>query len=113
MDRKEAIQFISLLLGGSLVGANSFLTGCKTADGPLFTKEEMDYLNDIADTILPETNTPGAGAAQVGKFMTVMVSDCYNEQEQMIFKEGMEKINGLSGSTFGKPFSGITAGTKT
>ncbi|MGK2862553.1 MAG: gluconate 2-dehydrogenase subunit 3 family protein [Chitinophagaceae bacterium] len=107
MDRKEVIQFISLLLGGSLVGANSFLTGCKTEGTPLFTKEDSDYLNEIADTILPETKTPGAKAAGVGTFMTGMVTDCYDEKEQIIFRNGMEKINGLSGSTFGKQFIAI------
>ncbi len=107
MDRKEAIQFISLLLGGSLIGVNSILSGCKTEDSPLFTNEDVDYLNEIADTILPETKTPGAKAARVGTFMTVMVSDCYDEKEQMIFRNGMEKINDLSSSTFAKPFLAI------
>ena len=33
MNRREAVQNISLLLGGTLVGMNAFLTGCKTDTG--------------------------------------------------------------------------------
>ena len=108
MDRKEAVQYISLLLGGTLVGANSFLTGCKTADKQLFSKEDSAYLDEIAETIFPETKTPGAKAAQVGQFMIVMVSDCYDEKEQMIFREGMNKINDHSDKKFGKLYLKLT-----
>ena len=100
MERKEAVQYISLLLGGTLVGANSFLLGCKTTDKKLFSKEDQPYLDEIAETILPETKTPGAKAAGVGQFMIVMITDCYDEKEQMIFREGMKKINEESESKF-------------
>lgn len=104
MDRKEAVQYISLLLGGTLVGANSFLSGCKTNDKQLFSKEDQAYLDEIAETILPETKTPGAKAAQVGQFMMVMISDCYDKNEQSIFTKGMKKINEESETKFGKSY---------
>ena len=104
MDRKEAVQYISLLLGGTLVGANSFLAGCKTTDKQLFSKEDQSYLDEIAETILPATKTPGAKAAQVGQFMIVMITDCYNNNEQEIFRSGMKKINDESKKKFGKSY---------
>ena len=108
MDRKEAIQYISILLGGTLVGANSFLSGCKTAGNDRFTKDDIAYLDEIAETILPETNTPGAKSAQVGQFMTVMVNDCYDEKEQAIIRNGMSTINDLSSKQFRKSFMNIS-----
>lgn len=108
MERKEAIQYISLLLGGALVGANGFLTGCRSSDKKLLSAEDSAYLDEIAETILPETNTPGAKAAAVGSFIIVMVNDCYNEEEQVIFREGMNKINDRSQSGFGKKFLALT-----
>lgn len=108
MNRKEAIQYISLLLGGSLVGASNFLSGCTSADAPSFSASDISYLDEIAETILPATNTPGAKAAQVGQFMTVMVNDCYDEKERVIFKTGMATINDLSAKEFGKKFMEIT-----
>src|SRR4051812_7672697 len=97
MKRREAVRYISVLLGGTLVGSNAFLSGCKTADRKAgFTEEDIAYLDEIAETILPATSTPGAKDAKVGAFMTVMVNDCYDEKEQQVFFEGMKKINEVS-----------------
>jgi hypothetical protein len=70
-------------------------TGSDTAVGA-FTPELIAYLDEIADTILPTTSSPGAKAAQVGTFMTVMVNDCYTAADQKIFKEGMTKLDEAS-----------------
>ena len=108
MNRKEAIQYVSLLLGGTLVGANSFLTGCKTSDKQVVSNDDIAYLDEIAETILPETKTPGAKASKVGSFMLLMVNDCYDAKEKTIFQEGMKKINDQSEAKFGKSYSKIT-----
>ena len=111
MERREAVQYIALLLGGTLVGANSFITGCKTADKKdttTFSQEDVAYLNEIADTILPATATPGAKAANVGQFMTVMVADCYEEKDQKVFHEGMNKLNDAADKTYKAAFMKLT-----
>ena len=58
----------------------------------------------MADTILPTTKTPGAKAAKVGQFMTVMVNDCYEAPDQKIFHEGMGKLDDASNKKNGKSF---------
>ncbi|MET0392203.1 MAG: gluconate 2-dehydrogenase subunit 3 family protein [Chitinophagaceae bacterium] len=108
MDRKEAIRYISLLLGGTLVGASSFLAGCAAPGTKSFSASDMDYLDEIAETILPETTTPGARAAQAGQFMALMVSDCYDENEQAIFRKGMQTLNERSAEKYGNPFMKLT-----
>lgn len=107
MNRREAVQNIAFLLGGTLVGANAFLTGCKTSTGKqeAFTADDIAYLNEIADTILPTTaSSPGAKAANVGQFMTVMVNDCYEAKDQKAFKEGMGKLNDFADKKYGSTF---------
>jgi hypothetical protein len=110
MDRREAVQYISLLLGGTIVGGNSFLVGCKSKTGTAATFNEYDiaYLDEISNTILPDTSTPGAKAAKVGEFMTVMVNDCYEEKDQKIFHEGMTKLNDLSKKKYENSFMKIS-----
>jgi hypothetical protein len=109
MDRREAVQYIALLLGGTIVGSNAFITGCKTKDAKRqFTQEDIAYLDEIAETILPETKTPGAKAAKVGAFMPIMVNDCYIEKEQDIFHKGMETINERSEEKYDKNFMELT-----
>lgn len=106
MNRRDAVQRIGLLLGGTIVGANAFLSGCKSDTGKemTFSGDDVAYLDEIADTILPATKTPGAKAAQVGKFMTVMVNDTYEEKDQKVFHEGMDKLNDRAEKEFKNAF---------
>jgi len=88
MDRRELLKMIAVLTGGAVVGAEVFLTGCKnteTTSGTTFSEADVPYLDEIAETILPATSTPGAKAARVGQFMTVIVNDCYEEGDQKNF----------------------------
>lgn len=113
MNRREALSRVALLLGGTIVGAGVFLEGCKPADrepGDIlqFSEDEIAYLDEIAETILPQTSTPGAKAAKVGQFMTVMVADCYTENDQKIFREGMRKLRDASEKKFDDEFMELT-----
>ncbi|RYE23232.1 MAG: gluconate 2-dehydrogenase subunit 3 family protein [Sphingobacteriaceae bacterium] len=108
MDRREAISKITLLLGGTVLGAELFLqSGCKS--GPekvseLFSPEQISFLNEVAETIFPATATPGAKAAGVGKFMAVMVKDCYKPEDQKVFTEGLSKLDEASSKKNNKKF---------
>lgn len=114
MDRREALQRVSILLGGTILGANAFLAGCRsnegssTGEGVNFTESDIAYLDEIAETIIPTTDTPGAKAAKVGAFMTVMVKDCYEEKDQKIFREGMKKLDDACKKKFDKTFMAAT-----
>ena len=66
-------------------------TGSNTAGD--FTTEQIAFLDEIADTILPATKTPGAKAAKVGEFMALMVTDCYGPEEQTVFRDGMQRVD--------------------
>jgi hypothetical protein len=100
IDRREAIRRVSALLGSAaLIGGSAIVQACQTErkatvkPAGTFTASDVAFLDEIADTILPTTKTPGAKAALVGSFMTVMVTDCYEEKDQKIFREGMQKVD--------------------
>jgi hypothetical protein len=110
MSRRAAIRRVSGLFGGAaIIGQSGFLAGCATGGDTrpmdqLFLQSDVALLDEIAETILPETATPGAKAAGVGPFMTVMVADTYTADEQRTFTEGLAAIEALSLSDFGRPF---------
>jgi hypothetical protein len=110
MERREAVKYIGILLGGAVIGADAFLTGCKTkTSSPTeWTADDVAYLNEIGETILPRTATPGAKDANVGQFMTVMVNDCYEADDQKTFREGLDKLNDASKKKFNNTFMKIT-----
>src|SRR5450755_3960187 len=100
INRREAVRRISALLGGiSLVGGGGLLAAVEGASLPVkgtpgkFTVENIAFLDEIAETILPATATPGAKAAKTGAFMALMVTDSYSPAEQKIFREGMRKVD--------------------
>ncbi len=105
MNRREALSRVAILTGGAVLGAEAFLSGCKTnTKGVSFSKDDIAFLNEVAETILPATNTPGAKEAKVGEFMTVMVNDCYEAKDQAIFMEGMKKLEEASKKLNNKSF---------
>ncbi len=112
MSRRELLKHISLITGAAVVGADFFLTGCKRANADtvgLFTKADIALLDEIAETIIPRTQTPGAKDAQVGTFIATFVADCYDETEQKIIKQGLKATEEASQTTFGKSFTDITS----
>lgn len=113
MNRREALNMVALLMGGTVVGGTAFLEGCKSSDtnatGIPFSKETIALLDEIAEIIIPTTDTPGAKSAQVGAFMNVMVKDCYEENDQKIFIDGIKSLNDGAAKQFGKDFMNISA----
>jgi hypothetical protein len=117
MDRREALQRISILLGGSVIGADSFLSGTLKAlgnmeDAPaigLFSKKQVKMMDEIADVILPRTATPGAKDAKtVGAFMARFISDCYESRDQQVALNGLVKLQDECKKRYGKAFMKVT-----
>jgi hypothetical protein len=112
MNRRDAISRVALLVGGTVIGAEFFLSGCKNEEkygsSVDFNEKDIAYLDEIAETIIPKTNTPGAKDAKVGAFMAVMVKDCYTEDQQKTFLDGMGTINEASNKKFKNGFMAIT-----
>ncbi|MEJ7685236.1 MAG: gluconate 2-dehydrogenase subunit 3 family protein [Segetibacter sp.] len=96
MNRRELLKMIAAATGGVVIGGEFLLSGCKseTKSTPLaFTQENIAFLDEVAETILPQTSTAGAKAAGVGRFMTVMVNDCYTKDDQEVFHKGLTTLD--------------------
>ncbi len=106
IDRREAIRRVTTLLGGiAFVGGSGLLEASERLQPRAavtrrgvgrFTAQDVALLDEVADTILPETKTPGAKAAQTGAFMALMVTDTYTDRNQEVFRDGMQKLNAAS-----------------
>lgn len=106
MDRRELLKMIALLTGGVVIGGDLFLSGCKSAakSEAVFTPASIKLLNEVGETIIPATATPGAKAARVGDFMQVMVTDCYTAQQQKVFMNGIQQIDDDAEKMYKKSF---------
>jgi hypothetical protein len=96
MNRRELLKMVAAATGSVMIGGEFLLSGCKANSdaAPIaFTEENIAFLDEVAETILPQTNTAGAKAAGVGRFMTVMVNDCYTKDDQEIFHKGLTTLD--------------------
>lgn len=126
MERRELLKMIAVLTGGAVIGGNVFLSGCKTKTSAATTAfepfpwpklqqpaaflkpEQLALLDEVSETIIPATTTPGAKAAEVSKFMNAIVADCYTEAEQAAFVKGLTTLNEVCTKKYTKSFIEIT-----
>ena len=119
ITRREAILRVSALFGGAaLVGQAAMLAGCAapsagrrtpSAAGALFREADIALLDEVAETILPETSTPGAKAAGVGPFIAMMVTDVYYPDDQQVFLAGLKDLQTRCLVAYGAHFQVVTA----
>jgi hypothetical protein len=118
MNRREALSSVAVLLGGTIIGAEAFLSGCKNSETKVssaldFSKDNIAFLDEVGETILPATaSSPGAKEAKIGEFMKTIVTDCYEEKDQKIFAEGLGKLNNASKAKYDKGFMDLAPNEK-
>ncbi len=106
MDRRTAIRNLAIVIGGA-----ALLPAC-TSQHPTvkFKHFDIDFdqqtlVTDIAETIIPKTNTPGATDLNLYAFVMLMVDDCTKKADQQAFLKGMDEFNSVPKKLFGKSFS--------
>lgn len=114
MNRRELLNRIAALTGVAVIGGDVFLMQVNAAPISFgntalrFTAREINLLDEIGETIIPTTDTPGAKAAKTGKFMEVMVRDCYTIPQQNAFMSGLKAFPEECMQQYGKSFFSMT-----
>jgi Gluconate 2-dehydrogenase subunit 3 len=110
MERRELLKMIAVLTGGVVIGGDVFLSGCtnKEADASVFSANNIALLDEVGETIIPATSTPGAKATKIGEFMKTIVTDCYNADQQKAFGDGLAGLNAACEKANGKSFMDAT-----
>lgn len=98
MDRREALQTVALLTGGTIIGAQAILTNCTTPTpeyiGLLSENGQEAFMAEVAEIILPRTKSaPGAKDLNIASFMNVIVTEAYEPENQEIFITGISELN--------------------
>ncbi|MFN6972075.1 MAG: gluconate 2-dehydrogenase subunit 3 family protein [Rheinheimera sp.] len=100
MERRELLKMIAAATGMAFVGGEIWAAGltAPAAAGKksLFSASDLALLDEIAETILPKTSTPGAKDAGCGAQMAVQINDCYNATEQSWFVDGLKQLRARS-----------------
>lgn len=109
MNRREAVQLVSLAVGAFL---SHGLAPRLAAQAEASEAAAGALLAEVADVILPTTDTPGAKAAGVEKFILRVVGDCFKAEERQKFFAALETIDTDSRKKFSKPFVALSDAEK-
>ena len=113
IDRREALRRAALLLGGTLSTSTiaGVLAGCevrRTSEGAwaprALTSDQLELVATIAEHIVPETDTPGARAALVHRFIDAMLADSYLPDERQHFLAGLADVDARAQRSSGRAF---------
>jgi len=109
MHRRTAVKRLSLLAGGVLLslGGIKYYQLYKVPDLSLLDKYRA-LLEDLSDTIIPATDSPGAKEAGVGDFVIKMVRECTDRKSQNNFIAGLKDLAGYAEGKYGKPYGQCT-----
>ncbi|MGF7078934.1 gluconate 2-dehydrogenase subunit 3 family protein [Mucilaginibacter sp. UYCu711] len=104
MKRKTAIQSILALvtLGVSGVTYEFFKHGEPLPLNQLPQKKQL--LAELAETIIPRTNTPGAKDCKVEDYITKMVIENTDARAQKIFLTGLADVGNYANSKYRQSF---------
>lgn len=97
---------------GGIVSAPAMmgiLNGCEAKhelewNPVFFSKDQARIVEEVAEIIIPATDTPGAKDVGVPKFIELMVKDVYPEADRARFMQGFEELNKKAQAAFGDAF---------
>ena len=111
MDRREALKRTAWIMGGvvSAPAIMGVLKGCvakPTIDWkPVFLSEDQGILvSEVAEIIIPKTDTPGAKETGVPGFIDLMLKDVYSKEDQDRFLAGLKEFDEAANKEFGESF---------
>lgn len=115
ITRRQALGRVGLLLGGivSAPTVAGVLSGCERQRGADWTPSILSgpqnaMIDSMAEIIIPTTDTPGASAANVNRFIDAIVGDSWLEEDRARFMDGLEAANERCKETYGASFVEIS-----
>ncbi|MBS1558641.1 MAG: gluconate 2-dehydrogenase subunit 3 family protein [Bacteroidetes bacterium] len=111
IDRREALRKTALMMGAAVSASTvaAFLHSCKPAPDlgykpSFFNENQATLVSELAEIIIPKTDTPGAKEAGVPGFIDQFLKDCYQEEDQKHFLEGLKEFDDNAIKAFGDKF---------
>jgi len=110
MDRREAMRGLAVMFGAELllpirVAVAQGIDPVELSGASLFRDDIREQTAALAETIIPETDTPGAREAGVADFIEFMLQEWYPEDERVRFMGGMSNLQVLCRERYQQTFS--------
>ncbi len=88
---------------------SGMLNGCQVDTGPdwqpaFFSPEQARSVAEMAEHILPATDTPGAKDVFIDRFIDQLINDCYTDEQKERFISGLAAFEESCRQQFNQPF---------
>jgi hypothetical protein len=107
MDRRSVFRNLAIVAGGILIMPSCSQDETKASirlNNLDIDAETERLLAEISDTIIPETDTPGAKGLNIHLFVLKMLDDCYEKESQQKFISGLKQLEADTKKRFGNSF---------
>ena len=105
INRRSAIkQFIILSAGIALLPSCKSNKKVSLYNNIPIDEEQQTLLAEVAETIIPATDTPGAKDISAHLFALQMMNDCYNTEDREKFVKGMQQFEDNVQKKYNKSF---------
>lgn len=102
----------------SLPLVNFYLSGCEEQASPEEAEEALLFLDETqfqtleaaVDRIIPETETPGALAAKVPRYIDKVLNNVFEAEDAARFKAGLVEMEGYAKDVFNISFADLPKG---
>ncbi len=117
LDRRELLKRVAYLMGGALStpAIMGVLQGCSPKASSssaitlsFFTPEQAALVAEVADIMIPRTDTPGAKDVGVPAFIDSMLHATYPEKDQARYIGGLTAFELRANEQHGKHFVELT-----
>jgi hypothetical protein len=106
MNRRQFLEFTSLILAGSSLAGNAYSTehqqrlfalGKNFIEQPVdvFTPAQRRLVRNLVDIIIPRTDTPGALDAKADHFIELTVAHYMTAEERKTFAAGLSELQAV------------------
>jgi hypothetical protein len=110
MERRIAIKQLIVIAGGAML-IPSCVRDTKQVTVDLnnlkLSVDQVSLLEEVTETIIPGTDTPGARDMDLHRFVLKMVDDCSEPDQQKRFVTGLSEVDALAESKFGRGFKDL------
>ena len=110
MDRREVMRGLAVMFGAELLlpiraAMAQGIDPVRLTGASLFTDSLREDTEALVETIIPATETPGAGEAGVAEFVEFMLQEWYPTDDRKRFLDGMASLSEHCERHFNKAFS--------
>lgn len=99
IDRRALLRSAILLVGGSLAGLPAKAFAQLAQSERFFSDAQFAVLDEVAETIIPRTDTPGARDAGVPGLIDALMTNWASDERGDDFRALLDDIDGAAGGS--------------